>query len=99
VEEANTVNTLSEAFDVLAPGNGVVASIKLNGYNIDAGEGIGQLGALRSFKLVEGSVDKYWSRQTLLTLQDGQGTQFKIRIALLPVGAEGSGFVEFVALP
>lgn len=76
--------------------DGKVARIMLNGYNIESGGVFGQSGAMRSFKMVEGDVAKFWSRQEILQIKDDSGNEAKIRVFAIPAEEGGSGFVELL---
>ena len=73
-----------------------VAKIALNGYNITAGGIFGRAGAMRSFKVVEGSVWSYWQRQEALRARDAEGNESTLRIFAAPAEAGATGFVEFL---
>ncbi len=73
-----------------------VAKIALNGYNIMAGGVFGRAGAMRSFKVVEGSVISYWERQEALRVRDSEGNESTLRIFAAPAETGATGFVEFL---
>ena len=72
-----------------------VATIVLNGYNIDA-EGILGYRGLRSFKVVQGDLWDAWNAQDILLLHDDQAQVVQVRIAALPVEADSMGLLEFL---
>lgn len=74
----------------------VVAKVVLNGYNIHGEGPLGKQGAMRSFAIVGGDLWDHWSSQTQLLLQDENGRSAGIRIAALPVEADGYGLIEFL---
>lgn len=76
----------------------LVAKVHLNGYNIAPGGPLGQAGAMRSFTVVEGSVQAHWAAQHPLILQEGEveGREAPIRIAALPAEKGAIGFIEFL---
>lgn len=75
-----------------------VAKIALNGYNIDAGSSFDFVGAMRSFKIIEGesAVWEHWVSQRPLQINDTAGNAASIRIYAAPGEAGGLGFVEFL---
>lgn len=73
-----------------------IAKVILNGYNIAAENAPTTLGAMRSFKMVEGDLWDEWSTQEkfILRLEDGQIT--KARVAALPAEVDSFGLIEFL---
>ena len=74
----------------------LVATVILNGYNIEAGGPLGQHGMMRSFSIQSGNLFDQWSLQQILHLRDPQGREAQIRIAALPVEDDGYGLIEFL---
>ncbi len=75
-----------------------IAKISLNGYTIRPGGPVHLSGAMRSFKLIDGTVNDlrdYWQRQALMGLHIFD-RNLSVRVAAIPVDEEASGFVEFV---
>ena len=75
----------------------VVAKVILNGYNIDQGMSLGSLGAMRSFKIIEGDLWDEWHEQTAVVLTDSIGQPTLVRIAALPTDDESFGLIEFIS--
>ena len=73
----------------------IVATVILNGYNIEAGGPLGQLGMMRSFSIQSGDLADQGSIQQILQLRDPQGWEAPIRVAALPVEEDGYGLIEF----
>lgn len=73
-----------------------IAKIALNGYNIQAGGPLGDSGAMRSFRIVEGDLTNEWSFQLDLRLSTEEGQEAEIRVAAMPAEKDGSGFIEFL---
>lgn len=74
----------------------LVARIALNGYSINEGGVFGRSGAMRSFKMVTGSVRRIWLDQTPVIIRDENGLEKKIRIFAAPAEEGAVGFVEFL---
>ena len=76
----------------------LVAKVHLNGHNIEPGGPLGQAGAMRSFTIVEGSVQTHWAAQHPLILQenDEEAREAPVRIAALPAETGAIGFIEFL---
>jgi hypothetical protein len=89
---ANQIVEVYQLNNAAAP----VATIILNGYNINAGGVFGRAGAMRSFKLVEGNLQISWERQEPLNVRDEEGNESKLRIFAIPAETGGTGFVEFL---
>ena len=73
-----------------------IAKVILNGYNISAENAPLSLGAMRSFKLVEGDLWDEWNTREkfILRLEDGQIA--KARVAALPAEVDSFGLIEFL---
>lgn len=74
----------------------VVAKIILNGYNIEKSNQLGQRGAMRSFKVVEGSLWDEWDAQRPLILHGEDDQEAKIKVAALPAEEDSFGLIEFI---
>lgn len=72
-----------------------IARIVLNGYNIEEGMP-NSLGAMRSFKVVQGDLWQQWNEQTAVTLSDDKGQDARIKVAALPVDEDSFGLIEFL---
>lgn len=94
---SETNNTGATVFERGSQDKEPVARIILNGYNIAAGGPLGKLGAMRSFKVVEGDLFEAWSLGTLLTVHAEDGRTATIRIAAHPAESGSAGFVEFLS--
>ena len=81
------------------PKKGVVAKVILNGYNIDHAVSLGDLGAMRSFKIVDGDLWDEWNEQTAVVLADANGQKTLIRVAALPSDDDSFGLIEFISPP
>lgn len=87
---------LSDVLQVYTQQKKRVASIVLNGYNIEEGGPIGRHGAMRSFIVVEGDLWDVWAGQQEITLRNDMGQENKVRVAALPVDSESYGLIEFL---
>lgn len=74
------------------------ATIALNGYNISSDSTLNHVGAMRSFKILDGHVDLWhcWKSQEPLQITDAAGGTVRIRIFAAPPEVGGMGFVEFL---
>ena len=73
-----------------------IAQVTLNGYNIEKNVSLGDLGAIRSFKVISGSLWDFWSTQETLLLRDQKGNEIQIKIAALPTDDNSAGLIEFI---
>lgn len=73
-----------------------LAEISLNGHSIRSGGPLGNSGAMRSFKIVDGDLWTQWERQVILIIRAGKGKEARVRVAAMPVELGGLGFIEFV---
>jgi hypothetical protein len=75
-----------------------IARIALNGYNIRPGGALGNSGAMRSFRVLQGATTlwDHWEGQQSFTLSDEEGNASEARIAAYPAEESGFGFIEFV---
>lgn len=80
----------------LASQKKALAQVVLNGYNIKRNEAPGSLGAMRSFKIIQGDLWDQWNEQTAVILRDEDGQDVTIRIAALPVDDASFGLLEFI---
>ena len=75
-----------------------LAQVRLNGYNIDQTGTFGSLGAMRSFKIIEGDLWDEWNEQTAVILTDNGNHTTLIKVAALPTEEGAFGLLEFVSL-
>jgi hypothetical protein len=75
---------------------GIVAQIRLNGYDIRAGVCTVPHGAMRSFRMVTGDLWAPWNIQAPLILCDNKGREAAIKVAALPAEDDSSGLIEFL---
>ncbi len=88
---------LTSALDVYdSQKNQLVAKIALNGYDIKAGGLLPTTGAMRSFVILDGDLWTQWNSVATLRLRHETGTELAVRIAALPVEADGYGLIEFL---
>lgn len=73
-----------------------VATVVLNGYNIDTNKSFGRHGAMCSFRIVKGDLWQEWHTQTPLILRAQTGKEAAIKITALPVERGGYGLIEFI---
>ena len=73
----------------------VVAHVSLNGYHIAKESSLANRGDMRSFKHLDGDLNHYWSRQTVLKLRQ-HGQEHHVVIAALPTDDGSSGLIEFI---
>jgi hypothetical protein len=78
-----------------------LAKIALNGYTIRGGGALNiPMGAMRSFKMMGGSLDALrdrWSTQDLMRLRV-KDNDVTVRVSALPAEEDASGFIEFLYL-
>ncbi|MCB8943623.1 MAG: hypothetical protein H6658_07700 [Ardenticatenaceae bacterium] len=80
------------------PRKNAVATVVLNGYNIEQDMSFGSLGTMRSFKIVAGDLWDEWNEQTAVVLADENGQRMLVRVAALPADDDSFGLIEFVSL-
>lgn len=73
-----------------------IAKIVLNGYNIAAGGPLGKVGAMRSFRIVDGELWDHWSEGRPLTIHAEDGRIADGRVAALPAEEGSAGLMEFL---
>lgn len=73
-----------------------LAHVVLNGYHFQGNGPIGKQGSMRSFTIVSGDLWEQWSDQAPVVLHGTDGQQAAVRIAALPVEADGYGLIEFL---
>ncbi len=73
-----------------------LAKIVLNGYNIAAGGPLGKVGAMRSFRVVDGDLWDHWSEGRLIMVHAEDGRIADGRVAALPAEEGSAGLMEFI---
>ncbi len=73
-----------------------LAFVVLNGYNIRLSDTLGKAGAMRSFKLKQGTVWDAWNTRQILKIVTKDGRESRIRIAAIPAEKDGAGLIEFL---
>lgn len=73
-----------------------IATVVLNGYNIESKSALGRHGAMCSFKIIEGDLWQEWNEQEHLVLRTTAGKEAAVKVTALPAEADSYGLIEFL---
>lgn len=73
-----------------------VATVILNGYNIESKSSLGRHGAMCSFKIIQGDLWQEWHDQASLVLRTKAGKEAEIKVTALPTDEDSYGLIEFL---